>query len=72
MMITRRSMITGIERTLDLPVTQDQLDHYYLRGALLERAFPDLSSADREFIMSGITDKEWKQFMTVEDEEEDE
>jgi hypothetical protein len=59
MNITRTSMVSGITRTLDLPVTQEQLDNY-AQGALLQNAFPNLSADEREFIKSGITTEEWE------------
>ncbi len=59
MIITRKSSFTGIEHSLDLPVTEEQLLSYQ-RGALLQNAFPHLSAGDREFIKSGVTDAEWK------------
>ena len=52
-------MVSGITRTLDLPVTQEQLDNY-AQGALLQNAFPNLSADEREFIKSGITTEEWE------------
>lgn len=58
MNITRKSVLTGVERTLDLPVTESQM-MLYLRGELAQVAFPALSAADREFIMNGITAEEW-------------
>jgi hypothetical protein len=61
MNITRKSQVSGIERTMDLPVTQEQLDNYYIKGALLQNAFPNLSPSDREFIKTGITDEEWNE-----------
>ena len=59
MQITRLSMWTGVERTLDIDVTKDQLADYYENGKLLQVAFPTVSPADREFIKTGITDDEW-------------
>lgn len=59
MNITRTSKVSGITRTRDLPITQEQLDRY-AAGALVQDAFPDLSAADREFIHTGITDEEWQ------------
>ena len=54
-------MITNITRTLDLDVTQKQLNDYE-NGLLLQNAFPNLTRSQREFIKSGITDGEWKSF----------
>lgn len=60
MNITRTSMFTGITRTLDLPITEEQIAAYQ-NGALLQDAFPNLSPGDREFIKTGVTDEEWKE-----------
>jgi hypothetical protein len=58
MEITRTSMFSGIKRTRNLPVTEEQLQ-MYINGALIQDAFPNLSASDREFIMTGVTDEEW-------------
>lgn len=58
MLITRQSLITGISRTLDVPVTQDQLD-LWKSGVFIQDAMPDLPKELREFIMTGITAEEW-------------
>lgn len=56
--ITRKSMLSGIERTLELDITPQQAADY-LNGKLIQEAFPNLSDDDREFIMTGITPDEW-------------
>ncbi|HUW46113.1 MAG TPA: hypothetical protein VMW50_10020 [Dehalococcoidia bacterium] len=58
MNITRTSPFTGITRTLDIPVTEEQVQAYQ-NGELIQRAFPHLSPGEREFIKTGITDEEW-------------
>ena len=63
-------MLTGIERTLDLPVTIEQLQSYYEEGVLLQKAFPNLTAGEREFIKTGITDQEWEEQMGSGCEEE--
>jgi len=60
MNITRTSIFTNITRTLDLPVTQEQINNY-ANGTLLQNAFPNLSPDDREFIKSGVTGEEWNE-----------
>ena len=60
MLITRTSNVSGVTRTLDLPITQDQLNAW-LNGALIQDAFPNLSDNEREFILSGISGEEWNQ-----------
>ena len=62
MQITRTSMITNITRTVELDITQKQLDDYK-NGVLLQDAFPNLSPNEREFIKSGIVDNEWESFI---------
>jgi hypothetical protein len=68
MQITRTSMFTGVEHTLDLPVTQAQLDNYYKGGALLQNAFPHLDAGHREFIKTGVTPEEWNETLGPEEE----
>lgn len=58
MQITRTSQISGIERTMEINVTQEELDNWK-RGMLIQRAMPNISSSDREFILTGITQEEW-------------
>lgn len=60
MMITRTSPFTGITRTKDILVTEDQLERWQ-RGERIQNVMPYLSASDREFIMTGITDDEWDQ-----------
>ena len=58
MEITRTSIITGIERTQDIPVTQEQLNEWE-GGTLIQKVMPELTPSQREFIMTGIIDEEW-------------
>lgn len=58
MEITRNSRATGKVHTIDLPITQEQIDKYN-SGALVQDAFPHLTADQREFIVSGATAEEW-------------
>lgn len=58
MEITRTSPVSGITRTMDLPVTQEQLNRVQA-GGYVQSIFPNLSSDEREFILTGITPDEW-------------
>jgi hypothetical protein len=58
MLIERASPFTGELRTLDLDVTQEQLDAWR-SGTVIQRAMPNLSADEREFILTGITPEEW-------------
>jgi hypothetical protein len=60
MLIERRSLVSGLIRTLDLPVTEEQIEAWE-NGALIQDAMPNLTSAHREFLLTGITDEEWEE-----------
>jgi len=70
MLITRKSRISDIERTIDLPVTEEQMFNYN-NGMLAQRAFPHLSASDKEFIITGITAEEWEATFPPEEPDED-
>jgi len=58
MLITRQSQWSGITRTLDIPVTHDQMYEWQQRGALIQNAMPNLTADQREFLMTGVTKEE--------------
>jgi len=71
MLITRKSMASGIERTLDLPVTEQQMAEYQ-NGALVQVAFPQLTPDQREFILTGMSPEEWDEMCAdIEDDGSD-
>ena len=59
MEITKISGFTGLTHTRNIPVTQAQLDAWQ-GGQLIQRAMPNLSADDREFLMTGVTSEEWE------------
>lgn len=58
MKVTRRSALTGVEHTLELDITPEQLAKFQ-SGTMVQHAFPHLNADDREFIMTGTTKEEW-------------
>lgn len=58
MKITKTSIISGVTRTMDIPVTEEQLIDWN-SGMLIQKAMPNLTNDEREFIMTGITQEEW-------------
>lgn len=68
MLIERRSLVSGVLRTLDLPITEDQIEMWE-SGAKVQDAFPNLTPSQREFILTGITDDEWDAAFPPEDDE---
>ncbi len=60
MLVTRVSSLTGVRHTMDLNVTQEQLNRYEIGLGLIQDIFPDLPKEEREFIKTGITPQEWE------------
>ena len=58
MIVTRISMMSKIERSIDLDVTAEQINAWR-SGMLIQEAMPHLNEHEREFIISGITQEEW-------------
>ena len=58
MLVKKISSLTGKAHELDLPITEDQI-RLWQEGVFVQHAFPNLSAAEREFIMTGITAEEW-------------
>lgn len=63
MLITRNSPFTGTTITINIDVTQAQLDAWK-SGTLIQDAMPNLSADEREFIMTGITAEEWEELFS--------
>jgi hypothetical protein len=62
MQVTRTSSLSGKVFTMELDVTQEQLDRFEKRrenGEYVQTIFPHLTSEEREFIMTGISPTEW-------------
>ena len=62
MKITRISQFSGETNTLDLDVTQEQMERFEMRlitGEYVQTIFPELPKEEREFILTGITPQEW-------------
>jgi hypothetical protein len=60
--VTRRSPLTGISTTFDIPLSpSDFLDayHNWKDGMLIQHAFPTLTPNQREFLMTGYTPEDW-------------
>lgn len=70
MKITRLSALSGQYNTREIPVTQAQLDAWRGGHALIQDALPQLSQADREFLITGTTPEEWDAAFPEEDPEQ--
>jgi len=58
MIITRKSLFSGIERSLDLPITDAQWAAYEA-GGLVQKTLTDCTPDQREFVLTGMTPDEW-------------
>ena len=58
MKITMQSAMSGNINTLDVAITHEQFSAWDA-GALIQDAMPQLTPAEREFLMTGITSEEW-------------
>lgn len=65
MRIEKTSIISGVTRVVDLPVTQNQIDRWQ-GGMLIQDAMPQLDADQREFIMTGICTDEWHSLNVLE------
>lgn len=62
MIISRTSPFSGTENTMEINITKEQYDDW-LNGTLIQNAMPNISPEEREFIMTGITPKEWDEMV---------
>jgi hypothetical protein len=70
MWIKRKSVISGIERTRNIPVNPDEYLSWQAGVGDIETLMPYLTDSDREFILSGITSDEWDAAFAELDEDE--
>jgi hypothetical protein len=63
MLVTNTSQLSGKETTLELDITEEQLERFYNRrenGEYVQTIFPNLTPAEREFLLTGISPIEWE------------
>lgn len=58
MKITMQSKLTGKVHTMDLPITEQQIN-LWQGGMLIQKAMPQLTADQREFLITGATKEEW-------------
>jgi len=64
--LTKVSRLTKKTNTVVLRISQEDYDRgmqEWNAGAMIQYAFPTLSSTEREFVLSGITPDEWDHFL---------
>ena len=68
MLVRKTSQISKTESVMDLDVTFNQLERIenrYETKELIQDIVPNLSKEEREFLMTGITPKEWNQMFNM-------
>tara|TARA_R110000822_G_scaffold73771_10_gene177376 strand:+ start:745 stop:1059 length:315 start_codon:yes stop_codon:yes gene_type:complete len=70
MKITKKCPFTQAVNTLDLNITQDQVDAWHA-GGYIQEIMPHLSPDEREFLISGAAPGEWEKQFSHDGEEED-
>lgn len=58
--VTKQSVLTGRESTMTL-CFNDQDYQDWIDGKFIQDAMPYLTAAEREFLMTGITEGEWQE-----------
>ena len=58
MLVKKKSAFTGEINSLELDITHQQVVRWQ-NGELIQNVFPELSSGEREFLISGVTENEW-------------
>ena len=67
--VHKRSMLSGKVNSMVLPTTQGKIEYWLQSGELIQNVMPDLNDNQREFLMSGITPREWDAMCGDENEE---
>lgn len=62
MLVTRISNLTGKLHKREINVTEAQI-HAWRHGALIQEAMPHLGDEDREYLQTGITPEEWREYI---------
>ena len=65
--VTKISLLTGDTNKVVMPITQDdynKAEQARKEGMLIQDAYPTLSLAEREFLISGVTPEEWDKFFS--------
>ena len=58
MLITRKSPFSGKTNSMDIAITESQLERWKA-GELIQSVAPELNADEREFIITGTTPEEW-------------
>ena len=68
MQVFRESPFTGEMNVMEINITEEQYERYLMREDLIQNIMPNISAAEREFIMTGYTAQDWKDIFGSEEE----
>ncbi len=60
MIVETVSLLTGNKHSREIPITFDQVRRWR-SGEFIQDVAPHLTSFEREFMISGITEEEWEE-----------
>jgi len=66
MIIERMSPFDGSVNKIGIPMDEEEFNKAYNKwqtGVTVQKAFPELTADQREFIMTGITPEQWDNFI---------
>ena len=62
MLVEKYSSLANKVLSMDLDVTQEQLDLFAQKDRpFVQDIFPNLSAGEREFLMTGVTPTQWEE-----------
>ena len=67
MKITRIDPFTGQTNSLDINVSEEELNQWRFGGKLIQDAMTNITPSEREFIKTGITEESWNAMVGEED-----
>jgi hypothetical protein len=68
MLVTKVSVITGQVHQMELPITEEEIRQWQ-NGTLAQVVWPHLTPAQREYLITGITEDEWDLYMKNDEED---
>lgn len=70
MLVTKISPLTNKPSSMELDVTEEQLEEINSRtGRLIQNIVPHLSNVEREFLLTGYTEQDWNDMFLEESED---
>jgi len=69
MLVSRKSPFTGKNNVMDLDITEEQVRALSSPGRPeIQKIAPNLSAEEREFLLTGYTDEDWKSMFSYPDD----